>query len=148
MKGKKTIEESLREIPEDMDELRLAPAAELGVSAVEWLEDIDKIRSGGNIQGGLSGHMRRRLNVLKETVRVFMEKATEIGDPTYLRRRNQELSGDLRVAQQEIAKLKTTVKELQDIVTDLKANKKGVREPKERLHRQSNRGWNERRLSL
>lgn len=130
-KSKKTIEESLREIPEDMDELRLA--AKLRVSAVEWLEDIDKIRSGsGNIQGGLSGHMRRRLNVLKEIVRIFMEKATEIGDPTYLRRRNQELSGDLRIAQQEIAKLKTTVKELQDIVTDLKANKKGVRdsEPK------------------
>lgn len=110
---KETITPKLRDVPADVEQLAEAPSAEIGASAIEWIEDIESIRKGSsNIQGGLSGQIRKRVVALKTTVRLLMEKAAEQGDPAYLRRRNQELACDLRVAEQEIKKLKTTVKDL------------------------------------
>lgn len=113
----------LRDVPADVEQLADAPSAEVGASAIEWIEDIEEIRKGSsNLNGALSGHIRKRTLALKTTVRLLMEKAAEQGNPAYLRKRNQELSSDLRVAQQEISRLKNTVKDLQDIVEELKAN--------------------------
>lgn len=117
--SKSSKSSKLRDVPADVEQLAATPFAEVGASAIEWIEDIEEIRKGSsNLQGGLSGHIRKRTLSLKTTVRLLMEKAAEQGDPAYLRRHNQELSGDLRVAQQEIKRLKNIVKDLQDIMEE------------------------------
>lgn len=42
--GESTIEEMLRHLPEQMDELEVTPTAQTIAFTVEWLEDIDLIR--------------------------------------------------------------------------------------------------------
>lgn len=54
-KQEEPVESRLREVPINEDELWAAPASELGASALEWLEDIELLRSKSrNLQGGWS----------------------------------------------------------------------------------------------
>lgn len=77
--------------------------------------------------------------VLKEVIRFLSEKSVQTGDPAYLRRRNQELSGELSVAQSEITKLKIImVKDLQAVVEDLKRNIREMKSPLVSCGRQGN----------
>lgn len=87
-----TIESQLREVPATLEEMIEVPATQLGASALEWLEDINIIRVNTSIHGGMSSHIKRRLNVLNEVIKVLAEKVEEEGDPAFLRRRNAELS--------------------------------------------------------
>lgn len=136
-KNAETIESKLRDVPDDVGELAMAPAVEIGASAIEWIEDVEEIRKKcGNIQGGLSGHMRRRILAVKATVKMLMDKTADLGDPSYLRRRNLELSGDLRMAEKEISRLKNTVKDLQAVVEELKASIREMKSPVAKVTRE------------
>lgn len=73
------------------------------------------------MQGGLSSHVKRRLNVIKQVVRVMAEKIEDVGDPDFLRRKNAELNAELRLARRETAQLKRDVADLKRIVEDMKA---------------------------
>lgn len=116
-----TIESQLREVPATLDELTDSPVVNLGSSALEWLDDIDIIRVGTSMQGGLSSHIKRRLNVVKQVVRVMAEKIEDVGDPGFLRRRNAELTAELRVSKRETAQLRRDLADLKKIVEDLKS---------------------------
>lgn len=127
---KESVESKLRDVPANDAELEMAPASELGASALEWLEDLEMLRAKStNIQGGWSGHMRKRVHVVKEAMRILVEKSVQIGDPSYLRRRNQDLCSELKVAQAEIGQLKTTVKDLQAVVGELKKSLREMESP-------------------
>lgn len=118
-----TIEERLRPLPASADELRIAPAAQVSVSALEWIEDIDTIRIGsGSLQGGLSGQIRKRVTILSEVIRTLSERIEDSGDPAYLRRRNVELAAELAASKRETDRLRRDVTDLQRIVQDLKSS--------------------------
>lgn len=115
-----TIESQLREVPTNLDELPTTPASQLGASAIEWLDDLEIIRIGsGNVQGGLQSQMKKRVTALKEVVRVLAEKVEDIGDPSYLRRRNAELTAELRASRKETEKLKRDLDDLRSVVDGL-----------------------------
>ncbi|XP_029177940.1 uncharacterized protein LOC114945803 [Nylanderia fulva] len=118
--GEPTIEQRLRPLPLNVEELYSAPISEVRASAIEWLNDIDTIRINSNYQGALSGQIRKRVNVIKEILRVLGEKIEDTGDPSYLRRRNSELAAELAASKRETAKLRRDVQDLQKIVGDLK----------------------------
>ncbi|XP_029177073.1 uncharacterized protein LOC114945152 [Nylanderia fulva] len=89
------------------------------VAAVEWLEDIDTIRVRSSYQGALSGQIRRRVEIVKETIRLLAEKLEDTGDPAYLRRRNAELLAELTTTKREFAKMKRDIEDLKRKVQDL-----------------------------
>lgn len=89
------------------------------VAAVEWLEDIDTIRSRSSYQGALSGQIRRRVDIIKETIKLLAEKLEDTGDPAYLRRRNAELLAELTASKRESAKMKKDIEDLKRKVQDL-----------------------------
>lgn len=118
--GGPTVESQLREVPGNMDEFPATPASQLGASAIEWLEDLETIRIGsGNMQGGLQSQMKKRVTALKEVVRVLAEKVEDIGDPNYLRRRNAELTAELKVSRKETEKLRRDLSDLKSVVENL-----------------------------
>lgn len=123
-----SIESQLREVPQDSDELPLVPVGQLGASALEWLEDLEVIRRGsGNLQGQIQSQMKRRVVALKEVIRVLAEKVEDGGDPLYLRRRNMELSAELKTSKREMERLRGDVTVLKRVVEDLK-NKVNARD--------------------
>lgn len=115
-----TIESQLREVPPNLDEFPIVPASQLGASALEWLDDLEIIRIGsGNMQGGLQSQMKRRVNALKEVIRVMAEKVEDIGDPAYLRRRNAELAAELKASKRETERLRRDLTDLKRVVDTL-----------------------------
>lgn len=123
--GGPTVESQLREVPANMDEFPVTPASQLGASAIEWLEDLEVIRIGsGNMQGGLQSQMKKRVTALKEVVRVLAEKVEDIGDPSYLRRRNAELTAELKVSRKETEKLRRDLSDLKSVVESLQERMK------------------------
>lgn len=115
-----TIESQLREVPPNLDEFSVVPASQLGASALEWLDDLEIIRIGsGNLQGGLQSQMKRRVNALKEVIRVLAEKVEDIGDPAYLRRRNAELAAELKASKRETERLRRDLTDLRRVVDNL-----------------------------
>lgn len=96
-----TIASQLREVPDNLEEITEVPASQLGATALEWLinmDDINIIRLGTSINGVISSHIKRRINVLGEVIKVLAEKVEDVGDPGFLRRRNAELTAELKVA--------------------------------------------------
>lgn len=86
-----------------------------------WLAEIEDIRlKSNNIQGKLSGHIKRNVLKLKEIVHSLVGKAEAAGDPLFLRMRNSELSQQLSEAKlmrernkKEIAEANKRIKDLQ-----------------------------------
>lgn len=71
-------------------------ASAAGALAMEWLVEIEEIRSKStSMQGRLSGHLKENVSKLKEMVCTLVGKAEAVGDPLYLRMRNSELSQQL-----------------------------------------------------
>lgn len=74
-------------------------ATAVGALALEWLEEIEDIRSKtSNMQGRLSGHLKKNVLKLKEIVQSLVGKAEAAGDPLFLKMRNSELSQQLSEA--------------------------------------------------
>lgn len=120
--GKDTIEAQLRSIPKKGDLYNMA-ATLVRQHIVEMSEDIDVIRVGSkNFRGDLSGHMKRRVEFVKQATQVMVEKIEEVGDPGYLIRRNLELTAELARAREETLQLRAEVVGLKMIVERLQAS--------------------------
>lgn len=88
-----------------------APA--IGAVCVEWLNDIEEIRRrSSNIQGKLSGQLKIRVVKVKEAVMALVTKAEAVGDPVFLRMRNNEVSLKLKESEKENLRLKEQLRSL------------------------------------
>lgn len=117
-------------------------AAKLGTKGLEWLDEVDRLRAkSGNLSGKVSGQMKQKVYKAKELIRTLVGRVDTVGDPTYLRAKNTELTAQLKAAKRreneqrdeideqrkEIKELKKAVRELQYEVRTLKgkANNEG-----------------------
>lgn len=97
--------------------------------AAEWLEELDVLRAkSSNLQGPVSGQMKKRLRGMGKVIEIFMERNEATGDVLFLRERNRELEAqvraskmsedrvreDLASAEEEIRKLKREARELRE----------------------------------
>lgn len=111
--GEPTIEETLRPLPEELNELEVTSTAQSIAFAIEWLEDIDVIRGRSSYQGVMSKRMRDRVAALKKIIRVLSKRMEEKGDLAYYKRKNMELQAQLLSSQKEITGLTQRVNDLQ-----------------------------------
>lgn len=78
----------------------------LGAAIVEWANKIDEIRvKSKNIQGKLSGEIKRCVTKIKEGATLLAIRSEATGDPHFLRMRNSELASQLREMERENARL-------------------------------------------
>lgn len=71
-------------------------ASAAGALALDWLTEVEEIRKKTtNMQGRLSGQMKRNVLKLKEVVLSLVGKAEAAGDPLFLKMRNSELTQQL-----------------------------------------------------
>lgn len=73
-----------------------------------------------NIQGGISGKMRKELERAKEIINTLIHKSEAIGDPSFLKLKNKELTMQVQNHKlNEVLKDKK-IKKLHSMVNDLK----------------------------
>lgn len=129
-----TIEETLRPVPASLEEIENAPTAHSTASAIEWLADIETIRSRSSYQGVLSRRIKERVAALKRVLEVLAVRVEARGDLEYHKRRNQELQGQLLASQREMIRMDRRINELQRTIEELKGiiiNDEGTRIMKE-----------------
>ncbi|XP_011859427.1 PREDICTED: uncharacterized protein LOC105556923 [Vollenhovia emeryi] len=103
-------------------------SAEIAGKARGWLDEVDELRAkSSHLKGKISGIMKNRFIRLKEVVTVFSERAEDSGDVPFLRQRNIELTGQLRVAKRREDQLKEDLngarKRVAELSIELKAFK-------------------------
>jgi len=84
-----------------------------------WLKDMELIRSKfKNINGRLSGYLKDRIVCIRSIIKILVDRIKDSGDVSYLRRRNDELSAQIRESRKEEARLQSLLKE-----ADIRAEK-------------------------
>lgn len=110
-------------------------APEMGATAMEYLEDIEKIRiKCGNIKGDFSGIIKRRISKSKEIIKGLVKtiekegnRQERGGEVSFLKMRNEELKARLKEKERdnynrekEIEQLHKVIKELREELNVLK----------------------------
>jgi len=96
--------------------------------AYKRLDNMELGRSkSNNLNGVISGCMKDRIICLRTLIRSFMERLKDSGDVTYLRRRNNELSSQLRESRKEETSLKNRLKVTEEKIKELGAELAGFR---------------------
>lgn len=125
-----TIEERMRPIPDCVEEIEDAPAAQTTAAALEWLEDIEVIRSRSSFQGVLSRRIKERVAAIKKSFEVLAVRMEEQGDLAYYKRKNLELRGQLLTSQREIKRMDKRISDLQKTIEELRSlivNNEGIK---------------------
>lgn len=92
-------------------ELDTLPSVDIGGAAVEWLQDLDRMRAkSGKFQGRISSQMKIRANRTMEAIRILVARAEAKGDVVHLKKKNEEMTDELRVCKRNISDLKKEVK--------------------------------------
>lgn len=102
-------------------ELRIMGANSVGAMGLDYLANIESMRSRSrNLQGGISGKMRKDIEKTKDVINTLIYKSEAAGDPSYLRLRNKELADQIdKLKLNEIFRNRET-EELRSMVNDLK----------------------------
>lgn len=117
------VEDLLREVPPDNNELWDIPTNQLGASCIEWMEDIDTIRvRSKTMQGSLSKQMRIRVESIKHALRIFTEKIEEKGDVEYLKRENTKLKAEISANKKQLEKMRTEMDTMRRVVKELQSS--------------------------
>lgn len=97
-------------------------ASAAGALALKWLAEAEEIRAKSpNIQRRLSGQLERNIKKLTEMVRSLVGMAETIGDPLFLKMRNNELSQQLSESRTAHEKTKKDLAGVNKQLKDLKA---------------------------
>ncbi|XP_070529911.1 uncharacterized protein [Cardiocondyla obscurior] len=92
----------------------------MGEKAMEWIHEVDTSRAKSkNLQGRTLGAMKNRLNGIKTIVEKLMEKASDLGDPAYLRQQNGELKKENKELKNKIKNLSKDIEKLQNQMSTL-----------------------------
>lgn len=69
--------------------------------AISWLEELDEMRvKSGNLQGQISGQMKKRIASVREAVNTLTGRADACGNAAFLKMRNAELTVQLNASKQ------------------------------------------------
>lgn len=122
-------------------------APEMGATAMEYLEDIEKIRiKCGNIKGDLSGIIKRRISKSKEIIKGLVKMIEKEGNRQeggeevgFLKMRNKELKARLKEKERdnynrekEIEQLHKVIKKLREELNVLKEKVTNIEKKKDR----------------
>lgn len=77
--------------------------------ALEWVEDIELIRTRSSFQGVISKNVRERLEMIKACFQTLHSLSLGANDAFQLKTRNARLAADYHAAQQEISDLKQEI---------------------------------------
>jgi len=95
----------------DLEELEELSTAVLITHAIEWIEDIDRMRARSNLQGVISKYIKERLELIKGCFNILHGQSLGANDPGQLKLRNARLAADLCAAQKEILQLRHNLKQ-------------------------------------
>lgn len=106
--------------------------ADICAQALDYISNIELIRTkSGRIQGSLSGELRKSALGLSELVRVLQMKAEAVGDPSFLKKKIEELLEEARQYKKdrdkEEERRKREHSELQEIIRELKKENQDIR---------------------
>lgn len=94
-------------------------AATLGACAMEWAGDLEDCRAKSrNIQGSVSGAMKRNIAKLKDVICTLVGKAEASGDPSFLRVQLCKLSRQVKMLKENTS-MKVTLDESLKRIKDL-----------------------------
>lgn len=131
---------------DDSESYGVLSAPEMGATAMEYLEDIEKIRiKCGNIKGDLSGIIKRRISKSKEIIKGLVKTIEKEGnrqeggeDVSFLKMRNKELKARLKEKERdnynrekEIEQLHKVIKELREELNVLKVKVTNIEKKEE-----------------
>lgn len=89
------------------------PSHSLGSTAMEWINEVENGRKRSrNIQGGISGMMKRNLEQARDAIAALMIRAQEKGDQWYLRMENKEQHTQILALRKEVAELREQMEDL------------------------------------
>jgi len=113
------------------DSLFTMSTGEVIVRAMLWLDDMEAIRSKSrNLQYGLSGKLKRRIEVMQSVVNILSNRAEEEGATNFLQAKNKELEVQAKSQFKEISLLN---EKLSKADAKIKSLEREVRFFKERI---------------
>lgn len=102
-------------------DLRSMGVISVGAIGLDCLASIESMRSKSkNLQGGVSGKMRRDLDRAKEVINTLIFKSEAAGDPSFLKMKNKELTAQIRKLEMEEVRKDKKIGELTGMLVDLK----------------------------
>lgn len=109
-------------------DLRIMVATNVGALGLDCLERVENMRARSkNLQGGISGKMRRDLERAKEVINTLIFKSEAFGEPAYLKIKNRELSAEIEklklkdiLREKESEEMRTIVEELRKEVSEFR----------------------------
>ncbi|XP_070162483.1 putative autophagy-related protein 11 [Polyergus mexicanus] len=127
-------------------DLKIMGATNVGALGLDCLERIENMRARSkNLQGGISGRMRRDLERAKEVINTLIFKSEASGDPAYLKIKNIELTAEIEklklkdiLRERELEEMRAIVEELRKEVSEFR-DKQDELEEDRRKARESQR---------
>lgn len=86
-----------------------------------WIEDIEEVRKQSNIQGAWSGKVKTRTKILKEVLKILVNRVEEADGEEYLRIKNSDLERELRAFEKEIHRLRDDLKKAHKSIKQLRS---------------------------
>lgn len=118
-----------RPTSEDCARLLIWTNEEIRNNALELLNEVEGIRKKSvNINGGLSGKMRTRVQFLKSVVNTLTDRAEDQGSLLYNRVKNEELERQIKTLERMVGDLKEDLKKYEERNRDLRARIKSFEE--------------------
>lgn len=97
-------------------------------TACDILKDLNGFREKSDyFQGLISGDMKQCLENVRGVILMLARRVENAGDVTYLKRKNDELSGQIRAADTELNKLRSQVAASDQRMTELEADVRRIR---------------------
>ncbi|XP_070169691.1 uncharacterized protein PF3D7_1120000-like [Polyergus mexicanus] len=127
-------------------DLKIMGATNVGALGLDCLERIENMRARSkNLQGGISGRMRRDLERAKEVINTLIFKSEASGDPAYLKIKNRELTAEIEklklkdiLRERELEEMRAIIEELRKEVSEFR-DKQDELEEDRRKARESQR---------
>lgn len=97
----------------EREALERVEATELGETVIEWARELECLRAKcSNIQGGISGRMKKNIKKILEGTSMLVSRVMVTGDPVFLRSRHRDVCVRVKELEAENSKLKEDVKKL------------------------------------
>lgn len=102
-------------------DLRIMGATNVGSLGLDCLDNIEQMRAKcKNIQGKISGKMRKGIERTKEVIKTLIYKSEACGDPTFFKIKNKELTSQMEKFKKNDILKDGEIERLRGIVEDLK----------------------------
>lgn len=131
------VRQTIRE--DSLDALTSLSASTIASRALEWIASVDDSRARSrNIQGAVSGNMKRNLSQIKRAVTILLARVHATGDPRHLKKKVEEQQLEIIDLQAKLENAKSNEQYFKEQAADLggstiNPNQKTERLPERRL---------------